>query len=310
MQKVSYSYYNLKLFDWLLHDKIEDMKKVIKILSVLLLITCMIAGFVFYGTFVSVKNVNIVNTTIIDKKIPDELSNFKIAFISDIHYGSFMDEERLSKMFAKINQAKPDVILFGGDLFDDPTNYPVTEKKREELIALLKTLEAPYGKFAVLGEEDHHPSLKDEILNIFYYGDFEMLVNQSVLLRKDSSYPINLVGIDSLVGGKADISGAMANIDPANFTIILTHAPDITSSLPKYGSDLILAGHSHGGQISLPIIGPIKKVEGAKTYTNGTYHLNQSTLIVSNGLGTTTIDMRLFSPPQCHMIRLSNKTTN
>ena len=81
------------------------MKKVIKILSILLLITCMIAGVVFYATFISVKNVNIVNTTITSSKIPDEMNDFKIAFISDIHYGSFMDEERLSAMFEKINQA-------------------------------------------------------------------------------------------------------------------------------------------------------------------------------------------------------------
>lgn len=284
------------------------MKKVIKFLSFLLLITCIIAGMVFYGTFVSVKNMNIVNTTITSHKIPDELNNFKIAFISDIHYGSYMNQERLKEMFYKINQAKPDVILLGGDLFDDPSTYPVTDEKREELIQLLKSLEAPYGKFAVLGEEDHHSSLNDSILNILYYGDFEMLVNQSVLLRKGSSLPINLVGIDSLIKGQPDITSAMANIDTANFTIILTHAPDIVSQLPKYGSDLILAGHSHGGQISLPFIGPINKIEGAKTYNYGTYYLNQSTLIVSNGLGTSHVDLRLFAPPQCHMIRLSNKS--
>lgn len=283
------------------------MKKIIKILSILLLITCMIAGVVFYATFISVKNVNIVNTTITSSKIPDEMNDFKIAFISDIHYGSFMDEERLSAMFEKINQAKPDVILFGGDLFDDPSSYPVTDEKREELIALLKSLEAPYGKFAVLGEEDHHSSLSESILNIFYYGDFEMLVNQSILLRKNSSRPINLVGIDSMVGGNPDITTAMANIDTANFTIILTHCPDIISQLPKYGSDLILAGHSHGGQIALPILGPVNRIEGASDYSNGTYYLNQSTLIVSNGLGTSDIDMRLFAPPQCHIIRLSNQ---
>ncbi len=73
-----------------------NLKKIIKILSIMLIAACVFAGMIFYGTFVSVKRVNIVNQTVISNKIPDECNNLKIALISDIHYNSFMDKERLS----------------------------------------------------------------------------------------------------------------------------------------------------------------------------------------------------------------------
>lgn len=285
-----------------------NLKKIIKILSAMLVVACIFAGMIFYGTFVSVKRVNIVNQTVISNKIPDECNNMKIALISDIHYNSFMDFERLSAMFDKINAASPDIILFAGDLFDKPDQIAVNETTREELIYLLKTLEAPYGKFAVLGESDHvSRSLEEAMQNIFYYADFELLNNSSVLLHKDGTHSINLIGIDSQIGGKPDINKAMENIDTNNFTIVLTHAPDLVSNLPLNSIDLIVAGHSHGGQIALPFFGPVLRKEGARKYTHGTTTVNNTVIIVSNGLGTTDVDMRLFAPPQCIMIRLTNK---
>lgn len=285
-----------------------NLKKIIKILSVMLIIACIFAGMIFYGTFVSVRRVNIVNQTVISNKIPDDLNNMKIALISDIHYNSFMDFERLSGMIDKINAASPDVILFAGDLFDKPDKLAVNETTREELIYLLKTLEAPYGKFAVLGESDHaSKSLEEAMQNIFYYADFELLNNSSVLLHKDGTHSINLIGIDSQIGGKPDINKAMENIDTNNFTIVLTHAPDLVSSLPLNSIDLVVAGHSHGGQIALPFFGPVLRKDGARKYTHGTTTINNTVIMVGNGLGTTDFDIRLFAPPQCIMIRLTNK---
>lgn len=274
----------------------------------MIVVACIIAGMIFYGTFVSVKRVNIVNQTIVSNKIPDDMNNLKIALISDIHYNAFMNKERLSAMIEKINQANPDIILFAGDLFDKPDQKAVTDEIREELIQLLKTLKAPYGKFAVLGESDHaSKQLEESMLNIFYYADFELLNNSSVLLHKDSAHSINLIGIDSLIKGKPDINKAMTNIDTNNFTIVLTHAPDLASSLPLNNIDLVVAGHSHGGQIALPFIGPLFHRDGARKYTHGTTTVNNTVIIVGNGLGTTDLDLRLFAPPQCIMIRLTNQ---
>ena len=259
------------------------MKKFLKVLAVLFLIVALIIAFIFYGTTVSVTNVTIVNQTIESSKISEETSNLKIAFISDIHYNHFMNYERLENMIEKINANKPDMILFGGDLFDDPSTYPPTEESQQELITLLKSLQADLGKFAVLGEEDH----------------------EHLLITKNNATAVNLIGIDSQIGGNPDISLAFENVDTSAYTIVLTHAPDIVNELPLSNIDLVLAGHSHGGQIALPFIGALQKKEGASVYSNGEYTINQTKLIVSNGLGTTESDIRIFADPQCHMIRLT-----
>lgn len=263
---------------------------------------------IYYGTFVSIEHVKLEYTTIKNSQISDDLNNFKIAFISDLHYNSFMTKERFENMIESINQAEADIVLFGGDLFDDVTKHSVSQSTKDELIALLKTIKAPYGKYAVMGEEDHNNRIKDDILNILYYGDFELLTNQTIQIYKDSNSYFNLIGLDSFIGGRPDITGAMENIDYTHFTVLLTHAPDIVTELPLNNIDLILTGHSHGGQISLFGLGPLEKIKGAEMYTHGTHTINQSTtLIVSNGLGTTDYDIRLFAPPQCHIIRLTNE---
>lgn len=281
------------------------MKKLIKVLTILCLICGFIAAIVFYGTEIAVENVTIVNKTIESNKINEDI-NLKIAYISDIHYNHFMNYERLEKMIETINNNKPDIILFGGDIFDDPSTYSIDEKTENEIIELLQSLHAEYGKFAVLGEEDYDSHVPN-IHQILFKSDFEILTNKQIFITKDGKNMINLIGIDSLVGGNPDIESAFETVDTNLFTIVLTHAPDIVSQLPTNEIDLVLSGHSHGGQISIPFIGTLNKVEGATTYSQGNYYINQTQLIVSNGLGTSDSDIRIFADPQCHMIRITKQ---
>ena len=279
------------------------MKRLIKVLTILCIICGFIAVTVFYGTEIAVKNIMIVNKTIESNKINEDI-HLKVAYISDIHYNHYMNYDRLQKMVEKINSNKPDIILFGGDIFDQPSTYPIDEKTENEIVELLQSLQAEYGKFAVLGEEDYDPKVVD-IHELLFKCDFEVLTNKQIFITKDGKTMINLIGIDSLIGGTPDIESAFENVDTNLFTIVLTHAPDIMSQLPTNEIDLVLSGHSHGGQISLPIVGSLKKVKGATTYSQGTYYINQTQLIVSNGLGTTENDVRIFADPECHMIRIT-----
>ncbi len=283
------------------------MKKFLKVLLILILIISLISSVIAYGTFVSVSSISIVNQKISSTKINDDMNDLKIAFISDIHYNHFMNKERLTKMIERINAFKPDILLFGGDLFDDPTLYPIDENVTKELAECLSQLQADYGKFAVLGETDHHESVLPIVEDLLFQADFELLKNQNIQLTKERSSTIYLIGIDSLVGGNPDVEMSLQEVDTNAFTIVLTHAPDLISQLPSNGIDLVLAGHSHGGQIALPFIGALNKKEGALSYSKGEYWINQTQLIVSNGMGTTDTDIRIFADPQCHILRLTNK---
>lgn len=283
------------------------MRKFLKVLLILILIISLISSVIAYGTFVSVSSISIVNQKISSTKINDDMNDLKIAFISDIHYNHFMNKERLTKMIERINAFKPDILLFGGDLFDDPTLYPIDENVTKELAECLSQLQADYGKFAVLGETDHHESVLPIVEDLLFQADFELLKNQNIQLTKEGASTIYLIGIDSLVGGNPDVEMSLQEVDTNAFTIVLTHAPDLISQLPSNGIDLVLAGHSHGGQIALPFIGALNKKEGALSYSKGEYWINQTQLIVSNGMGTTDTDIRIFADPQCHILRLTNK---
>ena len=283
------------------------MRKFLKVLLILILIISLISSVIAYGTFVSVSSISIVNQKISSTKINDDMNDLKIAFISDIHYNHFMNKERLTKMIERINAFKPDILLFGGDLFDDPTLYPIDENVTKELAECLSQLQADYGKFAVLGETDHHENVLPIVEDLLFQADFELLNNQNIQLTKEGSSTIYLIGIDSLVGGNPDVEMSLQEVDTNAFTIVLTHAPDLISQLPYNGIDLVLAGHSHGGQIALPFIGALNKKEGALSYSKGEYWINQTQLIVSNGMGTTDTDIRIFADPQCHILRLTNK---
>lgn len=285
------------------------VKKLLKIVTTLLVIALCIAGVFFYSIFVSVERLNIDYETISSTKIPSDLNDIKIGFISDLGYNHFMDKDRLTSMIATMNDAKPDVVIFGGDMFDLPLTYVPDDNTKQEVSQLLKTIQAPLGKFAVLGEQDNiDENTLSMVKDILYTSDFELLENTSIRIRNGSNESVTLVGLDSLIGGTIDTQQAFANVSPDNFNILAMHCPDTIAmdNFPTATVDLAFAGHSHSAQIYIPLLGSISSEEGAQNYNHGKYTINNTILHVSNGLGTTTLDMRLFSPPQMIVYRLKH----
>lgn len=287
------------------------IKKLLKMLSILLLIALLIAGVFIYSIYISVDKVTLTYESIASPKIPTSLNNAKIAFISDIKYNEYMNKERLTKMMEKLNGEKVDVVIFGGDIFSNADKKAPDSQSVREVTTILKNIKAPLGKFAVLGEEDLvNKDNKTKVTNILFNSDFEILTNANIHLRKESNSSINLIGIDSLINGNPKPESAMNKISDTSFNILISHCPDIVNDVDiniKY-IDLILSGHSLGGQIYIPIIGPLHRIDGAKSYNRGTYDIDGTTLSVSNGLGTKDIDMRLFSPPEILIYRLVHST--
>lgn len=286
------------------------VKKLLKIMSILILLALIVAGVFFYSIYVSVDRVNISYQNIASSKIPEDMNDLKIAFITDIKYNEFMNKNRLTKMINKLNDTGADVVIFGGDMFSDPDKKAPDSQMQKDLTTILKGIDAPLGKFAVLGDEDEvDNTTKKLVSSILYDSDFEVLTNTSVRIRNKSDSSITLVGLDSLINGTPDAGKAMKKISEKEFNILVTHCPDVikTSELNTQYINLIMTGHSLGGQIYIPIIGPTRSIKGAQTYNHGEYTLNNGTrLFVSNGLGTKGIDMRFMAPPQILLFRLQN----
>lgn len=283
------------------------IKKLLKSVSVLIIIALVLAGIFFYSIFVSVENLTVSYHMIQSEKIPADMNDIQIAFITDLEYNHFMNKERFTKMIHKINEVKPDIILFGGDIFDLPLTYVPNDATKQEVSQLLKTIQAPLGKFAVLGEQDNvDKNVRSMVADILKTSDFELLNNRAIRLRNGSQAGITLIGLDSLVGGTIDFNSAFSNVNHEEFNILFTHCPDTVQAeeIPEGTIDLMFAGHSHGSQIYVPLLGALSGDEGAKKYNHGKHTVNQTVLHISNGLGTTAMDMRLFSPPQMLVYRL------
>ncbi|MBR3210541.1 MAG: metallophosphoesterase [Bacilli bacterium] len=287
-------------------DKISFVIK--KVLKITIILSCFAFIFFTYTTYISTSKIVVREYRITNEKIPESFNGIKILQFSDLHYGSTMYEENLKEIKKLINERKPDLILFTGDLIDN--EFKSTKNQTEKLAKSLKELDATLGKYAILGDED-----KEEITTILNQSDFIILKNESDLIYNENNEPILLVGLDSLLNKNQDLEAGYSYFKQEShnaniYTITMVHEPDSVLNITNnYNTDLILAGHSHNGDIKVPIINfPIVQKKGALTYNNDYYKINDTDLYISGGLGTNDfIGIRLFCRPSISLYRLSNK---
>ena len=279
------------------------MKTITKIIIVLALITGLIGFLVtdayqFAPTRYSTRYVELSSS-----QIPSQLDDMNILYFSDLKYGTFMDEKRLDKLVEKINSLSPDVILFGGDLYD--TDAKESDTSDAVLSKAFASLKAPYGKYAVYGDsDDRNDIMKASVSAIYAAANFEVLNNQSVSIHKQSTGSITLVGIDNAVNGKPDIQTAYSAVSRDSYVMTMCHTPDTASSVPADITSYFLAGHSLGGQ-AYYFFGALYQPKGAEQYFRGKQSVSdQFTLDITNGVGTTIKDVRFLSEAEVVMYKL------
>ncbi len=278
---------------------------IFKLLLGLIMVFLVIAGFVFYGLYFAPTNLDTEFKTINSDKVPPSMNDIKIGYFSDVYFLEFMDEERVSEMFDTINSSDVDVLLFGGDLFSNPNDETISETQIAFITEQLNGLNANLGKYYVLGDKDNlNPDLVNSIL---YNADFELLSNSNIKIHNNDSSSITLIGLDNTINSTPNIETAFEGTSSKNFNLLFTHTPDSLSLLGQNSVDVALAGHTLGGQISLPLLGNLQKIEGASQYTKGLYLVGNSKYYISNGLGTTGSDFRMFTDPQYHVFLIESK---
>ncbi|GHI01414.1 metallophosphoesterase [Neobacillus kokaensis] len=255
------------------------------------------SGGYYYANKIEPSMLSIEQMDIIHPLIPKSFDGIRIVQFSDTHLGFQYNIKQIKKLAHRINQLKPDIILFTGDLLDEPNKY--TEINR--LLPILDSLHAPLGKFCIFGNHDHGGYGSDLYRNIMEAANFTVLLNQSSTIKLQDGSRIYLLGIDDAMLGTPDISIAMKNVPKHHFTILLSHAPDLAEDALRYPIHLQLSGHSHGGQVKIPFIGALIKPPFAQKYLEGLYSLgdnNQLTLYVNRGIGTTRLPFRFLSKPE------------
>ena len=288
----------------------KDKEKHFSFLKIFIFIILIISAIIAYGFLIEPKLITVKEQKITLDNWTDNFNGFKIVHISDIHYGRLFDEKSLQKLVNSINEQKPDIVVLTGDLIDKDTH--MTTNMANKISNLLKKINAKAGKYAINGNNDLN---FDEWVNIISNGGFKDLNNTYDTIYNDGYQNIFIAGA-STVKDKLSINDKLkTSIDYLNsfdkngpiYKILLLHEPDTIDDLSNNPFNLILAGHSHAGQIRLPFIGAIMLPDGAKKYYDSHYKLENSDLYISNGLGVSNYNFRLFNTPSYNLYRLVKK---
>lgn len=280
------------------------MKKFIIILVIIILI---LGLGLLYSRFIATSGLKVKEYKVANNKITDSYHGLKIIHLSDIHYNSTINEKELNNIVDKVNEIKPDIVVLTGDLIDERLSYD-----KDIISNCLSKIEAKLGKFAVSG---NHDIPLDDYNYIIKESGFTSLDNKYELIYSKTSEPIIISGIgygDEDIGIKTEqydkyISELKADDIKPIYSILLVHEPDTVDNLDLNKYDLVLAGHSHGGQVRIPFIGKLYTPEGAKKYYDEYYKINNTDLYISSGLGTSMYKFRLFNRPSFNFYRITNK---
>ena len=227
----------------------------------------------------------------------------KIVFFTDTHFGQYYDISHARKITDQINALEPDIVVFGGDLLD----HYLRDRAQMDLSSLsaaFAEIEAKAGKFAVWGNHDYGGGAARVYEDVMKASGFEVLDDESRLL---SDYGIRVIGYDDLLMGQTDDS--LYTLKSQAFNVIVAHEPVIAQKIESSSQNLVLTGHTHGGQINLLGHTPFKALlpEVGTRYMSGWLEESRAAVLVSNGVGTSGAPVRLFAPPQIHLITLKSR---
>jgi uncharacterized protein len=228
--------------------------------------------------------------------LPEVFSGLRVVQISDIHHGLFLPEDWLSEAVQQTNRLRADIVVLTGDF------VTYSRSKIEPAAKILSRLRARYGVYAVLGNHDFRVDA-GMVTSALRRHRIEVLRNQHVRLQfgGDSLY---LAGVDDY-GYGADVRAAMQGIPRGAASILLAHNPRLISAAARHDVSLVLSGHTHGGQVNLPLLGTIygNSPEDLR-YKVGWDRMGTTQIYVSRGIGTIVLPWRLRCPAEITNLEL------
>lgn len=272
------------------------MKKIIRKILIISLLLCAIS---FYAFKIEPYMIQVKSYRVRVERLADPV---RIVQISDIEISDVYGVDYLEKVVQKVNALNPDIVVFTGDLYANYWKYAPCEA----VMSSLKKLNENSQKYAVWGNNDYGGGAVRVFENEMEALGFTLLKNESeYLMLKGASFFI--AGSDDLQMGQPDVEAlTKAKTEDATLSILLAHNPEIVDQLKKNDFDIILSGHTHGGQVNLPIIN--KWLHKDIPFLSGLYVLEEiggSQLYVSNGLGMSRFPIRFLAPPQIVVIDIS-----
>jgi uncharacterized protein len=228
--------------------------------------------------------------------LPQAFSGLRVLQLSDIHHSLFFPLDRVAAVVELSNRLKPDLVALTGDF--------VTYSRRsiEPVAEMLGTLQARLGVVAVLGNHDFRVGA-DKVQRALRRQRIRVLRNRHMMLR-DGGDALPIAGVDDL-GYGADLSTALKGIPDGSATILLAHNPRLVRRAAHHGVGLVLSGHTHGGQVNLPLLGSVygRSPEQLR-FKIGWDRLGATQIYVSRGIGTIVLPWRLRCPAEIPCLEL------
>lgn len=267
------------------------------------------AGLGLYSSEVARHELDITHVDIPIRRLPGPFAGFRIAQISDIHLDQYTEPAFVTRVIDQVNALAPDMVLLTGDFVSrGPLPYRFGARESWRCADLLRPLACPL-RYAILGNHDTIVG-SDEVIAALASARIPTLVDAYVPIERD--------GKRLWLGGVNDPGTTEPHLDraiPANPdgpVLFMAHAPDYVDLVLRQPQarliDLMLAGHSHGGQVRLPGLGPLILPTLGRKYVEGLFHFGPLQLYVNRGIGTVGLPIRLNCPPEITLLTLIPNT--
>jgi len=266
-----------------------------------------IIGIIMYARFIGTMGFDTKEYVIYDLDLPNGFDGIKIVHFSDIHYNRAINSDKVDKIIDEINLINADIVVFTGDLIDK--DMVITDGDYEYLTDAFTSIQSRYGKYAVLGNHDYKDM--DKVIKVYNDSGFKYLENSYDIIYNNHNEKIFIGGIGNVSYNLDNVDKVMEYFNSDNdidYRIMLVHEPDISDIVvDNYDISLILAGHSHNGQVRLPGIGAIYTPPGAKKYYDEYYLIGGTDLYISSGVGVSSLNYRLFNRPSINFYRINKE---
>lgn len=233
-------------------------------------------------------------------KLPKALDGFRIVQLSDIHHSPFTSSEFIEQIVRTANELKPDMFVLTGDYVSHENEYiaPVAE--------MLGNLVAEHGTFACLGNHDHWTNAK-AVTTEFRRNGIDMLINEGFRFSaKNESFW--LCGVDDFGEGLSDIRQSLRGSKFNEMKLLLAHNPAIVRRAAYWNIDLVLSGHTHGGQVKLRESREKVLFPNRRRFSSGLHYRGETQIYITRGIGTVVVPMRYQCPPEITILDLRTTT--
>ena len=241
-------------------------------------------------------------------RLSRKFSGLRVAQISDIHMGGWMNRERFQRVAELITTEKPDLLLITGDFIIGRNALDIADQTAQDLITVLSGLSKSFPTFAALGNHDYWTDV-ETVRRVLSASGIIDLTNTVFTLRREED-SLHLCGVDDVWEGDVRLDHVLEKLTDDSAAILLAHEPDFADTSAATGRfDLQLSGHTHGGQVVLPLIGPPILPYLGRKYPMGLYKVGEMFQYTTRGVGMARLPLRINCPPEVTLFVLESMTS-